>query len=517
MTLREHAPLLGLALMVALTYGLGSALFPSLAPQMAVTLGLSGDEFSLLNIGFTGAQLLGLLFAPMWVRRKGTCEALRTGSLLGVAGSLLLLWSVLPMGAALAWVLLGVAGSVALVALNLMLLACFPYRVMTLVLAATLVLSTYLPMGLYPWLLAELAEHLDWQLVPLVMAGGYALVLGSLTRISIPERALGQARKSPLWFYLLAATALVALTVVLMRGDHYNWFEHAGFRRFTGFATFVCVAVLVVFLTAGWTSSARRVLAELKTSVYMYNAFLAGFAVMASGALVGGFLGQVMGYNGTTIGWVQLPALGAMLAGMGVSVLGANQSRVPSDAIVPLGVMMILVSMAQLSGLPNHVAPENLIGPLALRGFGVGLLNASVTLAVMAHFRPETRPEGVALFYLFRTVGSVIGGAVFTRIVTVNTAVALNELSRPLTDSSIGLSQFESGVSAAMASQGTAAQPALLASQLATVLKLEVGSVALSNALLSFLVAIAVLAPVLLAGKAMVKRREAALSVGTTS
>ncbi|MBY5979070.1 MFS transporter [Ferrimonas balearica] len=517
MTLRERGPwlgLVGLALLVALAYGLGSALFSSVSPQMAVTLGLSADELSLLNIGFTGAQLVGLLLAPLLVRRQGANDALRTGTLLGLAGSLLLLWSVSPFGASVAWALLGLGGSTVLVALNLILLARFSYRAMTLVLAATLVFTTYLPMGFYPWLLAEMADHLDWQLAALVMAAGYALVLTLLTHLSVPETVPQPASKSPPWFYLLAGTTLVMLTAALMRGGHYNWFDHPGFRVLAGATALLCVSVLMLFLGRGWPSRARQVLAELKTSVYLYNAFLAGFAVMASGALVGGFLGQVMGYNGINIGWVQLPALAAMLAGMAVSVLGANQSRVPSDAIVPVGVVMILISMAQLSGLPNHVAPEHLVGPLALRGFGVGLLNASVTLAVMAHFAPDERPEGVALFYLFRTLGSVIGGAVFGRVIQVGSASAMTELARPLADGNTATIAFEQAMSAALHSQGIVPNSALLASQLSATLKLEVGSLALSNALLAFLVAIGMLAPVLLAGKAMVARKQAALSAG---
>ncbi|MDP2516131.1 hypothetical protein Q8W17_17965 [Photobacterium damselae subsp. piscicida] len=53
--------------------------------------------------------------------------------------------------------------------------------------------------------------------------------------------------------------------------------------------------------------------------------------------------------------------------------------------------------------------------PLLLRGFGIGLLNVSVSIAVLMYFTREEQLEGISCFYLFRTVGGLIG-ALFSAI-----------------------------------------------------------------------------------------------------
>lgn len=58
--------LVALILLAMLPVGISSALFKTLAAEMAASNGLSGDELSYLNIAFSAAQLVALLAAPFY-------------------------------------------------------------------------------------------------------------------------------------------------------------------------------------------------------------------------------------------------------------------------------------------------------------------------------------------------------------------------------------------------------------------------------------------------------------------
>ena len=52
--------------------------------------------------------------------------------------------------------------SMLLVVVNLYLLNTFEQRWLPAIIALTLIFSTLLPMGAYPWLVAEIVEEFDW-------------------------------------------------------------------------------------------------------------------------------------------------------------------------------------------------------------------------------------------------------------------------------------------------------------------------------------------------------------------
>lgn len=253
------------------------------------------------------------------------------------------------------------------------------------------------------------------------------------------------AKSSP-WVYLLTGLGCSGIVFLLMRGSHYNWFDFPDFGRWA----LIALACLLFAGTIVWHhkqpdgTGTQHVVSHIKANVFLYNAFLAGFAVMASGALLNGFLGQVMHFNATNSGWVQAPAFLTMLIGMAISLLACNQQKVPADAMTPLGVLMILISVYLCSTLPSNASAETLLLPIGLRGFGVGLLNVSVTILVFAYFKPEQRPEGIALFYFIRTLGGLIGSAVFSRIIQVKSAQSMAEASRMLPTESAALHQLNS-------------------------------------------------------------------------
>lgn len=499
-----------LALSAMLPVGLTSAMFKAISTHMAASNGLSLDEINYLNIGFTIAQIVTLLFTPLIMRRFRPNSVLCRTLVLAALSHLVLANTIqMPGIHGGVWLVLGVCASLIMVSVNLLVLDGCNYREMTLITALILLCSTLLPMGVYPWLLSWLADTIEWQLLSYLLAG--ILLIARFQADFIADVApFDSAKKSHPLPYLIMASGITLAVFLLMRGSYYNWFDHTFFQQATLVVAVLALGAMALMKAAQRTGHTinHKVLTNLHNNVFMYNGFLAGFAVTASGALVANFLSHVMHYSHENAGLIQLPSFLAMCVGMLISVAAANQNRFPSDMITPIGVVLMIISIVMFSHLPSYVGPEALLFPLCLRGLGVGLLNVSVTIAMLAHFKPEQRPEGISVFYICRTFGGLIGSAIFARIMQVTSSESMTELSRTLDHGSQTIEQYTQAVQRAVLTQGFLPSGQLNAGQLSQTLQLEVSTLSLNNTFLFFVLAVLLMAPVILIGKKMVKKQK---------
>ncbi|HGY9593979.1 TPA: MFS transporter [Vibrio campbellii] len=509
--MKTRSPLLIFALFAIAAFGINSVMFTELSHEMAATSGLSADEVELVKIGFMITQVLGFMFTPTLVRKLGTSLPLHFALLVGLGTNLALYWvGQHALLFTLTWLVSGFFMSMLLVVVNLYLLNTFEQRWLPAIIALTLIFSTLLPMGAYPWLVAEIVEEFDWSFLNVASAWLYfsALVMIGVYKPQAIEIEAKPKSSDSVYFVLALTMSLVVF--LLMRGSYYNWLDSDWFVQASSVAAaLVLLAVYQLVKTRHLDTASMQLHGKLKTNVFMYNAFLAGFAVMASTVLFANFLKMAMHYNSLNAGYAQLPSFYAMLVGMLVSVLVYYFRRPLADAVVPFGVLMILLSVHEFSQLPSFVGTESLPIPMLLRGFGVGLLNVSVTIAVLMYFQVGQRLEGIANFYLFRTMGGVIGGAFFSRVIQSHNAQASGEIGRTLDGSNHVFAAYEQALSGAILTHGRLPNPALGMSQISAVVKEQATTLALSNSLVMFIVSIFVLAPILLIGKKLAAKQEA--------
>ncbi|MGP8306218.1 MFS transporter [Vibrio sp. YIC-376] len=509
--MKSRTPLLIWVLFALAAFGISSVMFTELSHEMAATVGLSLDEVARVKIGMLIAQVTGYIFASILVRNSSAYRLLVTALIAEIAASMLLYMQLpIPWLFTLTWLCCGFFMSVLLVVVNIYLLDVFEQRWLPAIIALTLVLTTLAPMGLYPWLMAQLLEVFDWSLFCVVAAWLYfsALVLASVYK---PEPIkMVEKPKSHLVVYVVSALAVGLSVYLLMRGRYYNWLDSTVFFQLTLVAAILGLCLIYLLTKRRRLNTASTELHNtLKTNVYMYNAFLAGFAVMASNTLFVNFLEMAMNYNHLNAGYAQLPFFYAMLGGMLISVSVFYLRRTLVDAVVPLGVLMILLSVHKFSLLPSYAGAESLLVPMLLRGFGVGMLNVSVTIAVLTYFKDHERLEGICNFYLFRTIGGVIAGGFFSGVMNTHSAQASGEIGRTIEQTSDTLSSYQQGLASTILTNGHLPNPSVGAGQLGAIVKEQATTLALSNALIVFIFSVVVLAPILLIGKKIVAKREA--------
>lgn len=506
--MKNRSSLLILTLFAIAACGINSVMFTELSHQMAATMGLSLDETGVVKIGFMIAQILGFLLIPLLVRNLGAYHSLVGAITIGLVTSILLYFQVPNLWLfSITWFCTGFAMSALIITLNLFLLDTFESRWLPALIAITLILSTLLPMGAYPWLVAQLIETFDWSLFCAISAWLYfsALVLVSLFKPK--PLTLVTKVKSSYGIYVVLIALMSFVVYLLMRGSFYNWLDSIVFSQLTVVvATLVLLAAYLLVTNRDKNTATAQLFRKLETNVFMYNGFLAGFAVIASNALVSNFLKSVMHYNDLNAGYAQLPAFYAMLAGMLMSLLVCYSRCSLADVVVPFGVFMIILSVHGFSQLPNMVSPESLTLPMVLRGFGVGMLNVSVTIAVLLYFNEEQRLEGITNFYLFRTMGGIISGAFFSRVIQNHSAYAAGELGGSLDGTSSTFAAYENSIASAVLANGHLPSSSLGVSQISGVVKEQATTLALSNSLIMFIFSIFALAPVLLIGKKLVAK-----------
>ncbi|MDT8869357.1 MFS transporter [Vibrio fluvialis] len=499
--------LIALILLAMLPVGISSALFKALAAEMAASNGLSGDELSYLNIAFSAAQLVALLAAPFTVRHFTVTRTLRASLLMASLCQMVFAFThQSPWLHGATWVVLGFCVSIITLTINLLILDQYGYRAMTLFTALVLTCSTLLPLGGYPWFLTWLVTQVEWQWLAYPLAGSLLLAAAISTKFSI-RHPFARTKKSHFLAYACSALALTLLVYLLMRGSYYNWFDYPGFE-YAMLGVIVIALLAMLFMQASQNSghtSSRTLLTNLHNNVFMYNGFLAGFGVTASGALMMLFLTNVLHYSHQTAGQIQLPSLLAMIVGMMISVAASNQRRFPSDIITPIGVVLLVISVVMFSRLPAYVGPDQVLLPICLRGLGVGLLNVSVTIAMLAHFRPEQRPEGISVFYVCRTLGGLLGSALFTRLLQVTRTESMTDLTRDIGAEPAAF--YAHSTQQMLLSQGHLPSAPISASLMQQTISQQVIVSALGNTFLWFVVAVAVMAPVILIGKKMVKKQ----------
>ena len=507
--MNRHRELILIVTLAMIPFGITSAIYNAAANEIAGSLSLSADDASWFNIIYILAQLLTLPLASWLSYRIGAKQLLTLGSGLGLVASLQLGFSEHVAGHFVAWAITGIAASSMLVAAQVLVLRNLSLQDIAIAEGAMMLMTTLLPMGIYPWLIAELAENGLWQLVFAAQSSLYLLVLAWAWLRPLDYIDNKQLITLNLLQAITLSAAMGGITLVLMRGQYYNWFDNSNFTQFT--LVSAALTLLAVFVIAKQLGKgeyiASDVLSPLKNKVFMYNAALAGFAVLGTSMLISVYLGSVLHYSHSEQGWLQLPAFASMFIGLLLSVWICNHPTLKPDAVVPIGVLMILLSSVSLSGSSVSSGASDMLPALILRGLGVGLLNVTVSISILSSFKKEHIPQGVSYFYLFRTLGGLVGMALFSRMMSVESSSSMAVLGQHFNQMSATFIHYQTTITQVLNQGMLQATPERVASLLSSQLQLQTAAVAGGNNFQWFIISLFVLAPILIIGKKLAAKQ----------
>lgn len=492
MSMKRSLQLLALALLLLLPQGLTGELYNSGAAEIAGALGLSGDEASWLQTLNMMGQLTMFPMAAWLVRRLGYRAMARLGALTGLGAALIACLCRQPAPQLLAWLGHGVSASLLLLVAHGMVLRKLGYRAIALVEGAMLLGVVLIPMGLYPFVLAHLAEAGLWHWAFAVQVPAF---LGLLYWVRFgPWFACGE--RLPLRFNLLQALLLSGfiggLTYLLLRGERFDWFQDPHLVTL-GWLTLGLGGLMALALWLRWGRGAylrTELLATPSCKAGMLDAAMAGFAILGTNLLVTVYVTQAMGYSHVELGRMDLVGFAGMLVGLLIALYATTNPARDPEKVIPIGIVLMLTACCLLTGRSAGSGFDDFWPALLLKGVAVGILNITLTVHVLRSLPWAYLDEGVAWFYLFRNLGSLLAVAQFSHLMHQETSQAVNRLGEHYNSASQAFLDYQQ----AAAALGQEAAPALLAKPLHT----QAMAVAGVNNVQWFLFTLAFLIPVVI-------------------
>ena len=278
-----------------------------------------------------------------------------------------------------------------------------------------------------------LAETYNWRWV-FYMIVPFAL-LGTLAFIHDREAAT-KTRLDWLGFLLLA-TSLACAQLLLDRGERADWFDSAEIVAWAAIGALALYAFVVHSATTKRPFLDPRLFADRNYTVGILLIFVFGMLNFTPMTLLPPMLQGVSGYPDSVIGFV----LGAR--GLGTLVgffLMIYASRLDPRAMITLGFILQAYAGWQLAHLDINPSTANVFWPMALQGFGVGVLWVPITMVSFATLEPERVAEASAIYHMVRNIGSSIHISLSVTLALRMSRIAYADLAERVTPYSESLS-----------------------------------------------------------------------------
>lgn len=246
----------------------------------------------------------------------------------------------------------------------------------------------------------------------------------------LPSRPLS-SRKLDRFGFLILAVGLVALQLLLDRGNHKDWLS-----------SWEIIIELIVALSAFWmfyihTRATRNPLfpsALMKNPNFlgaMGSMFMLGVANIAISSILPTMFQSVYGYTALDTGMLMMPrGLGVMATMM---IAGHLSQRMDVRYMVTGGYLMASLGLVLMSHWSLDMGSTPILIAGFIQGLGLGLIFMPMNVAAFATVEEKDRPDGSSLLNLMRNLGGSFGiSAIFTML-SRNQQVSHSGLSEHVT------------------------------------------------------------------------------------
>lgn len=275
-----------------------------------------------------------------------------------------------------------------------------------------------------------LTDNLSWRWVFYINVPiGILAVMGIATFVKETEI---NAKAKLDWFgFGMLSVAIGALQLMLDRGSQLDWFSSGEIIIETIIAAGAFYLLVVHTLTAEKSFVNPRLFLDRNFAVSMLFIFVVGVVLLASLALLTPYLQTLMGYPVITAGLVMGPrGIGTMLCMMFV---GRAIGKVDTRILLFGGLAVTAFAMYVMTGWTPDISQWEIVWVGFIQGAGLGLLFVPLTTIAFATLPPEMRGDGTGLYNLSRNIGSSVGIAVVSALLTSNIQVNHAEIGAALT------------------------------------------------------------------------------------
>jgi DHA2 family multidrug resistance protein len=272
-----------------------------------------------------------------------------------------------------------------------------------------------------PTLGGWLTDNLTWRWVFFInLPVGLLSFYGIKTYIR--ETVVGKQTKFDVAGFVTLSLSIGMLQLFLDRGELLDWFSSNEIVVEALVAAIAFVFFVALTATAGPVSFFNRnLLKDRNFAIGIGLYFMVGLLLYATRALLPPMLQNLMGYSAVDIGVVTAPSgLGTMLT---MLFSGRLVTKVDPRAMIGFGFGLTALSLWQMSGFAFDMSERHIVVSGFIQGMGLGFVSVPLTTVAFSTLQARLRPDGTAIFSLFRNIGSSIGISVMQTMTTRNTAI----------------------------------------------------------------------------------------------
>ena len=276
-----------------------------------------------------------------------------------------------------------------------------------------------------------LLEHFWWGSVFMVNVPVIALAMLAIWRIVPTSRDDTMHRFDPLGIALSVA-GITVLVWAVIEGPHHGW------ASATSLAAFALSAALLTTFVAWERRSDHpmldvRVFTNLRFTAGSVSISFAFFALFGFIFMVTQYFQFVRGYGTLEAGVRTVPF--ALFTATAAPLSASFAHRFGTKAVVTTGLAMMALGFAWTTTLEQGSSYGLIVGQMFFMGFGLGLVNAPATEAILGSLPPEKAGVGSAVNDTARELGGTLGvavvGSLFASVYSSRLGELLNGTALP--------------------------------------------------------------------------------------
>ena len=265
-----------------------------------------------------------------------------------------------------------------------------------------------------PTLGGYLTDYLNWRWVFYINVPIGLLAL-LLIWLYVPEETPEKPRPFDGLGFLLFGIGIIALQVMLDRGEVNDWLSHPETQIELGLVIFGFYTYFTHALTTPKTPYFNlRVFQDWNVTVGNLLMFVAGALLYATLSLLPPMLHDLMGYPVATAGLVLAPRGGGTFISMMLS--GLLVSRVDPRALLVLGFILAGGGLMAMRGYDLYMGSWTVMWSGFIQGLGLGFIFVPLATIAFATVPQELRTDASSVFNLMRSLGGSFGISIVTSV-----------------------------------------------------------------------------------------------------
>lgn len=277
-----------------------------------------------------------------------------------------------------------------------------------------------------------------------------------LALMYVPDSKYGQrAEQVDGLGFVLLAVGIGCLQTLLERGEKLDWFES---REVIACAVASSVA-LVLFVRQELRHPHPivdlRILKDMQFTVSLFFTLLIGAALFSTIFVFPVYAQTLLGFTAWETGMVILPSAAA--SGISMALMGrfTASTKVDLRVFVVIGAAIFGYAMWRHSLFTLQSGWDDFIGPLIIRGIGLGMIFIPLNNLALGNLAPQQIAGGSGLYNLTRQLGGSIGIATSATLFTQFQHADRGELLRHVNQFSDATLQRLAQLKALLLSHGT--------------------------------------------------------------